>query len=113
MPGKRGDIVSDLVQRLSEPQPIEVSLRPERSPARFKAELDRGFVHLRFVNTRGGTEFGVRLNSERCDLTGADWQEENGQVSIVGELVLDYVQVRCHATIHVATLAGTGHLEPS
>jgi len=35
-----------------------------------------------------------------------------GSVKIVGELILDYTRVRFHGTIELATLRGTGRLEP-
>jgi hypothetical protein len=103
--------VNDLVQRLTQPQPVEASLRPERNLANFKAAVDRGYVHVKFINTRGGTELGVRIDPERSDLSGADWENGSGQIKVAGELTLDYVRVRCHATIDLASLDGTGYLE--
>lgn len=104
-------MVNELVQRLTEQQEVEVSLRPERTLEYFKAAVDRGYVHVKFTNTRGGTELGVRIDPERSDLSGADWEEGTGQIKVAGELVLDYVRVRCHATLDLESLDGKGYLE--
>lgn len=104
--------MSDLVQRLSSGRhPVEVSLRPERTPKALKDCLDRGFVHIKFVNTRGGTELGMPVDRALSDLSGADADYGNGQVKIVGTLKLDFVKVRCVADIALPALAGEGHLE--
>lgn len=104
--------MNDLVQRLTVEQPIEASLRPERNLTNLKAAVDRGYVHVKFINTRGGTELGVRLDQDRSDLAGADFTEGTGALKIVGELVLDYTRVRFHGTLDLGSLAGTGRLEP-
>jgi hypothetical protein len=104
--------MNDLVERLSHDQPVVVSLRPEPTLEAFKAALDRGYVHVLFTETRGGTELGVRIDPAHLDLASADWERRTGTAKLAGELVLDYVPVRCHAAIDLATLAGTGRLEP-
>ena len=103
--------MNELVQRLTAEQPIEASLRPEPTLEAWKAALDRGYVHIRFPNTRGGTELGVRLDPEASDLTGADFAAGTGSVLVVGTLVLDYVRVRLHARVRLEDLKGDGHLE--
>ncbi|HEY8020137.1 MAG TPA: MbtH domain protein [Thermoanaerobaculia bacterium] len=104
--------MNDLVQRLTKEQPIVVSLRPEPNLAAFKAALDRRYVHVLFTETRGGTELGVRVAPEDYDVSDADLEQGTGEVRIAGDLTLDYVRVRCHAKIDVATLKGTGWLVP-
>jgi hypothetical protein len=107
-------MMSDLVQRLSEGQhPVEVSLRPERSVQALKDCLDRGYVHIKFTNTRGGTELGVPIDQQRTDLSAADFAGETGRLRVVGDLVLDYVSVRCIADIDLPSLQGFGRLEPT
>jgi hypothetical protein len=104
--------MSDLVQRLSVgDHPVEVSLRPQRTVKALKECLDRGFVHVRFTNTRGGTELGLPIDKERSDLSGADFDGETGRVKLVGSLTLDYVKVRCIADVDLASLQGSGRLE--
>jgi hypothetical protein len=104
--------MSDLVQRLSQgDHPVEVSVRPERTLKSFQECLDRGYVHIKFTGTRGGTELGVPVDRERSDFSAADFASESGRMRIVGELTLDYVKVRCIADIDVGSLQGRGRLE--
>jgi uncharacterized protein YbdZ (MbtH family) len=104
----------DLITRLSRGgNPVEASLRAEKSAKAFKECIDRGYVHIKFTNTRGGTELGVRLDREATDLSNADFDNDNGVVHLVGGLTLNYVNVKCIADIDLQTLEGRGHLEPA
>lgn len=104
--------MSDLVQQLCEGwHPIEVSLRPERTVKALKECLDRAYVHIKFTNTKGGTELGVSVDWERTDLTAADFEKETGRLTVAGALTLDYVKVRCVATVDLPSLDGQGRLE--
>ena len=103
-----------LVDRLSRGEhPVVVSLRPETTAQLFKEALDRGYVHIKFTDTKGGTELGVRVDTDASDFSNADFDAATGSVRIVGGLTLDYQKVRCIAEIDLQTLAGTGHLEKS
>jgi uncharacterized protein YbdZ (MbtH family) len=90
--------------------PVEVSLRPETSVPAFQERIDLGYVHIKFIDTRGGTELGVRLDRTATDLSRADFQAQTGTVHLEGDLTLDYVNVRCFADINLETLTGRGHL---
>ena len=103
--------MNDLVERLTKEQVVEVSLRPEQRHDLFKAAVDRGYVHIKFTKTKGGTELGVRMDAAKCDLSKVDWEKGTGTAKIVGGLILNYVRVKCHATVDVAKFAGTAHLE--
>jgi hypothetical protein len=103
--------MNELVQRLTQEQPVKVSLRPEPTFEAFKAALDRGYVHILFTETKGGTELGVGVDPASLDRSGADFEKQTGQISLAGDLTLDYERVRCHARIDLATLRGTGWLE--
>ena len=101
-----------LVDRLCEGEHALIfNCRPERTAQALKERLDIGYVHLKFTETRGGTELGLRLDSHASDWSAANFAEATGTVRIVGDLTLDCVKVRCIASLDVATLAGTGHLE--
>jgi uncharacterized protein YbdZ (MbtH family) len=100
-----------LVERLCEGRhPIEAGLRPERTVKLFKEAIDRNYVHIKFTNTRGGTELGVRLDRDSCDFSKAVFEECKGVVHVEGGLTLDYVKVRCIADLDLETLKGEGHL---
>ena len=101
-----------LVDRLCTGEhPVVVSLRPEPSVKGFKDALDSGYVRIKFTDTKGNTELGVRVDKEACDLAEANFDEGTGQVRVVGGLTLDYTKVRCIASIDLKTLEGVGHLE--
>ena len=103
--------MNDLVQRLTQEQPVIVSLRPEATPERLKDAVGRGYVHIKFTETRGGTELGIRLIQDLSDLSGANYEAGSGKIHIVGDLVLDYVPVRFHGDLDLGSMAGTGRLE--
>lgn len=100
-----------LVDRLCEGlHPVEAGLRPERAVNLFKEAIDRNYVHIKFTETRGGTELGVRLDRDGCNFSQADFEQGTGTVHIEGGLTLDYVNVRCIADIDLKSLRGQGHL---
>jgi hypothetical protein len=96
--------------------PVEISLRPIKTAQALKERIDRySFVHVRFTETRGGTEVGFPIDREESQLDAADFASAVGTVRLSGRLVLDDVPVRCVAEIDLSTLAGTGalHLIPT
>ena len=105
--------MSELVQKLAqgEHKVIFRSFR-DKPVEELKERIDRyNYVHVKFTETRGGTELGVRLDKERTDLTKADFDKGTGTVHLAGDLTLDYVKVRCVADIDISTMEGMGHLE--
>lgn len=105
--------MSELVQKLSTGRhAVVVNMRPERTVKALKECIDRGYVHIKFTGTRGGTELGVPIDLERSDLTAADFEREEGRLIIVGTMTLDYVRVRCHAEVELPSMEGFGRLEP-
>jgi uncharacterized protein YbdZ (MbtH family) len=100
-----------LVERLCEgDHAVEVGLRPEKTLKLFKEAIDRDYVHIRFTQTRGGTELGFRLDRSASDFSNADLDNGAGTVHLEGNLTLDYVKVKCVADIDLSTLAGRGRL---
>ena len=105
--------MNELVERLSTGEhPVEASLRPDKTVKALKECIDRNYVHIKFTNTKGGTELGVSLDQEATDLSKADFDNETGKAHLVGNLTLNYVKVKCIADIDINTLTGKGHLEP-
>jgi hypothetical protein len=104
--------MSELPHKLSKGD-HKVIYRPIRDDARgeLKAAIDRKYVHVKFTETRGGTELGFPLDEERSDLSKADWEKGEGSVHLEGELNLDGVQVRCVADLDLDKVEGKGHLE--
>lgn len=110
VPAETSDGGPDLVTRLGSPGPADVVSRPESTAERFREALEAGYVHLRFTDTRGGTEVGIQVDRAASDWSQADFDEGRGSVSVVGDLVLDFEPVRCHADIDLAELSGLGRL---
>ena len=77
----------------------------------LKAAIERNYVHVKFTETRGGTELGFRLDPQHSDLSRADFEAGKGEVRLAGNLKLDGVPVRCVAEIDLVKLEGWGHLE--
>jgi uncharacterized protein YbdZ (MbtH family) len=103
----------ELVDRLCEGNhPVEAGLRPEKTTRALKESIDRGYVHIKFTDTKGGTELGFRLDKDLSDFSQADFENQSGTIHLVGRLSLNYVKVRCIADLDLQTLTGQGHLEP-
>jgi len=90
--------------------PVEVGMRTGTIKL-FKEAIDRNYIHVKFTQTQGGTELGLRLKRDTSDLSGGDFENGAGIVHIEGSLTLDYVKVKCAADIDLSTLKGTGRLE--
>ena len=103
--------MSDLVRRLAQgTHPVEVSLRPDRSLDELNGSIERGYLHLRFTGTRGGTEIGVSIDQDCSDFRLADLDRGGGRFTVVGELALDGARVRCSAEIQLPEMTGVGAL---
>src|SRR5215510_11318513 len=83
-----------LVDKLCEgDHPVIASLRPEKKEQALKERIDIGHVHIKFTETKGGTELGVRLDRETTNVSQANFESQAGKVHLEGELTLDYVKV--------------------
>src|SRR5262245_18023442 len=102
-------IMNELVERLSNGLHPIVAER-SGSPRELREQIERGFVLLKFPNTRGGTELGSQLDMDETRLDGADFDSGTGNVHLVGNLTLNYDKVRLVADIDLASLKGTGQL---
>jgi len=103
--------MNELVERLSRGEHAVTIGSPQPSVEEFKKRLDEiGYVFIKFTETQGGTNLGVRLDRAATDLSQADFTRQTGTVHVEGTLTLNYVRVRCLANIDLATLSGIGHL---
>jgi uncharacterized protein YbdZ (MbtH family) len=101
-----------LVDRLCKGEhPFVLCLRPEPSAKRLREAIEQGYLRVNFTDTDPGTELGVRLHKEECELGGGDFAGGTGRVRAVGGLTLDYVKLRCEMEVDLATLGGRGRLE--
>lgn len=89
----------------------ELSAARSTSPDDLKQAIERGYVLIKFTQTQGGTELGVRLDQSRSSTGSADFAAGTGAVKLVGTLVLNYNEVELTADIAVDTLKGSGALK--
>lgn len=101
-----------LVERLSSgDHPVEVTGLGDDPLAHLRERIDLGHVMVRFPETRGGTELGVRFDPKSLELAGCDLDAGRGQLPLRGDLTLDGTRVRVHADIDLSNMKGRGHLE--
>ena len=101
--------MNELVERLTKPQKVVIGTRLEDPMEDLRGQAERGYVFVKFTETKGGTELGVRVEPEASDLSAV--QKGEGEIRVVGKLVLNYVRVRVNAKVQLPSLEGTGHLE--
>jgi uncharacterized protein YbdZ (MbtH family) len=78
---------------------------------RLRERIELGHIMVRFPETRGGTELGIRFDPKTLELAGCDLEARQGMLALQGRLTLDGTRVCVHATINVADMAGRGWLE--
>lgn len=101
-----------LVERLSHgDHRVEVVGLGDDRLRRLQERIGLGHVMVRFPETQGGTELGIRFDPKRLELVGCDLEAGTGKLNLRGELTLDGTRVRVHADIDIASMAGRGHLE--
>jgi len=69
------------------------------------------FVFIRFTETQGGTELGLKIDPNKNDISEEDFDLEKGKICLVGSCELNYHQVLCHTEIDLKTRRGTAQLE--
>lgn len=103
--------MNDLVQRLADGDHTVTVGGPKPSLAEFQKRVeDMGYVFIKFTETRGGTDLGVRVDKSATNLSQANFAQGTGTAHVEGTLTLNYVKVRCIADIDLATLNGAGRL---
>lgn len=102
----------DLVSRLCNgDHPVELVLRPAKTREVFEQNLARRCVHIKFTETRGGTELDVNITAQNAAKNEKDLAQGNRTVRLEGSLTLNYVNVNCVAEINTQTFTGVGRLE--
>lgn len=100
-----------LVERLCEGRhAVEITLRPEKNVQRFKETLNRDHVPVKFTETKGGSEFGIKLDKAACDFSNVDLDNGWGTAHLEGRLSIDFVPVKCVVDIDLPSFEGSGCL---
>jgi len=103
--------MNELTERLATGDHPVTMGGPQPSVEELQNRIEEiGWVHIKFTDTRGGTDLGIRLDREATDVSSADFEKATGTVHVEGNLTLNNDPVRLIADLDVATLNGTGHL---
>jgi hypothetical protein len=103
--------MNELVQRLTDGEHPVIVGGHQPDLADFKQRVEElGYVFIKFTQTRGGTDLGMRVDKQATNVSKADFAQGRGSVHVEGLLTLNYEHVRCIADIDLATLSGTGRL---
>jgi hypothetical protein len=89
---------------------IEIVVWPSKNVEALRQAIERRYVHVRFLNTRGGTQIGVRVDEKLSDCQQSDFAGTSGEVRLVGNATLNYVNVRCETLVRLPSLQGEGYL---
>ena len=104
-------MINDLVKRLStEKHEVTIGNRDETFNEIEERLTDLKYIHVTFPNTKGGTELGINVDTERSDLTKADFNNGKGIAHIEGTTSLNFCSVRCIADINLENRKGKGQL---
>ena len=103
--------MTTLINRLSSGEnPVMLEPRIEDNLL-IKKRIEDGFIFIKFIETKGGTELGVNLDHTKCSFETADFLAASGTITLIGTCSLDGVRVRCYAKVDLKTKKGIGHLE--
>ena len=104
-------MINELVQRLSEGKHEVVIGHRDESYEEIKQRIEDGYIHIKFTQTRGGTELGINVDLNNTNLKEIDFNKGEGLLHIEGTTNLNYNAVRCIADIDLATRKGEGCLQ--
>jgi len=104
-------MINELVQRLSEGKHEVVIGHRDESYEEIKQRIEDGYIHIKFTQTRGGTELGINVDLNNTNLKELDFNKGEGLLHIEGTTNLNYNAVRCIADIDLATRKGEGCLQ--
>jgi len=101
-----------LVERLSVgDHDVRMVLRPEHSLSALRAAVDRGFVQIEFINTKGGTTVGFQIDLSLSNTSKLKDESGKGDIQLVGFFTLNFQKVKCIANISLQSFDGKGKLE--
>ena len=104
-------MINELVQRLSEGKHEVVIGHRHEAYEEIKQRIEDGYIHIKFTQTRDGTELGINVDLNNTNLKELDFNKGEGLLHIEGTTNLNYNAVRCVADIDLATRKGEGYLQ--
>ena len=104
-------MINELVQRLSEGKHEVVIGHRDEPYEEIKERIEDGYIHIKFTQTRGGTELGINVDLNSTNVKDLDFNKGEGFLHIEGTTNLNYNAVRLIADIDLASRKGEGCLE--
>ena len=104
-------MINELVQRLSEGKHEVVIGHRDEPYEEIKDRIENGYIHIKFIQTRGGTELGINVDLNSTNVKDLDFIKGEGLLHIEGTTNLNYNAVRLIADIDLASRKGEGYLE--
>jgi len=104
-------MINELVKRLSVGK-HEVVIGHRNEPHKeIKERIEDGYLHIKFTQTRGGTELGINVDSNSTNVKDLDFTKGKGLLHIEGTTNLNYNAIRLIADIDLASRKGEGYLQ--
>ena len=103
-------MINELVKRLSEGKHEVVIGHRDEPYEEIKERIEDGYIHIKFTQTRGGTELGINVDLNSTNVKDLDFNKGEGFLHIEGTTNLNYNAVRLIADIDLASRKGEGYL---
>ena len=104
-------MINELVQRLGKGKHEVVIGHKDELYEEIKQRIEDGYIHIKFTQTKGGTELGINIDLNSTNVKELDFDKKEGLLHIEGTTNLNYNSVRCIVDIDLATRKGEGYLQ--
>jgi len=104
-------MINELVKRLSEGKHEVVIGHRDKPYEEIKQRIEDGYIHIKFTQTKGGTELGINVDLNNTNVRDLDFTKGEGLLHIEGTTNLNYDAVRLIADIDLASKKGEGYLQ--
>ena len=102
-------MLNELVERLSKGKHKVVIGHRDEPPEELTQRINDGFIHIKFTETKGGTDIGINVDSSKNNVSEVEFNKK-GKLHLEGITTLNYNKVRCIADIDAKTKKGLGYL---
>ena len=103
-------MINELVKRLSTNRHEVILGSRDESDEEIKQRIRDGYIHIKFTQTKGGTELGVEIDLKNTNIKELD-MDIKSLFHIEGITNINYNSVRCIADIDFETRKGEGYLQ--
>ena len=104
-------MINELVERLSEGKHEVVIGHRDEPYEEIKERIEDGYIHIKFTQTKGGTELGINVDLNSTNMQDLDFTQGEGLLHIEGTTNLNYNAVKLIANIDLASRKGEGYLQ--